>query len=223
MLILMSNGIYRVLQLGTYLSLLFLLACAPAATPPPAGMLETIVAATVQALPTNTPQPTATATLRATRVPPTDVFTVTPVVSLTPFPTFTLSPTLTETPTEVGSAAKRGVYQGSGNYACMVMNQVPINWSKFRPGTLIYATWTVKNVGAKEWTKGGLNIVFVSGTRTYEYGPKQELAFNVPPGDTRDIVVVVRAPKDGGEYLTTFGLERGGNVFCELIMGMAVR
>lgn len=203
--------------------LLLLTACAPVATPLPEGMLETMVAATVQALPTNTPLPTATITPRSTRIPPTEIFTPTPGVSITPFPTFTLTPTLTETPTEVGVAARQGVYQGSGNFACMVMNQKPTNWSKFEPGTLIYAVWTVKNVGAKEWNKGGLDVVYVDGTKTYEYGPKQELAITVKPGETRDIVVVVRAPSEGGDYLTTYGLARSGNVFCQLIMGVSVR
>ncbi|PKN93283.1 MAG: hypothetical protein CVU44_10345 [Chloroflexi bacterium HGW-Chloroflexi-6] len=219
----MSSATRNFIKTGSLIFLLIVTACAPAATPAPEGMLETIVAATVQALPTITPLPTGTETPRPTRLPPTPIFTPTPGVSVTPFPTFTLTPTLTETPTEVGVAARQGVYQGSGNYACMVMNQKPTNWSKFEPGTLIYATWTVKNVGAKEWGKGDLDVVYQSGTKTYEYGPKQELSITVKPGETRDIVIVVRAPSSGGDYLTTYGLERGDNLFCQLIMGISVR
>jgi len=220
-----TNGFSdRLLQVCVYATLLFLLACAPAAvTPPPEGYLETMVAATVQALPTNTPYPTWTATPRVTRQPPTEVFTPTLSVSLTPFPTFTLTPTLTETPTEMGVAARQGVYQGSGNFACMVMNQKPVNWSKVRPDTLIYATWAVKNVGARDWQKDGLDILYLDGQRIYEYAPKQKLAFDVPVGQTRDIVIVVRAPKQGGDFKTTFGLQRGDNMFCQLIIGISVR
>lgn len=218
-----TNGFYRLLQFCVYTSLLFLLACAPVATPPPEGYFETIVAATIQALPTNTPYPTGTDTPRATRPPATEISTPTLAVSLTPFPTFTLTPTLTETPTEVGVAARQGVYQGGGNFACMVMNQKPVNWSKIAPGTLIYATWTVKNAGARDWEKDGLDIVYVDGQRIYEYAPKQKLAFRVPAGESRDIVIVVRAPKQGGDYKTTFGLQRSDNVFCQLIIGISVR
>jgi hypothetical protein len=215
---------YRLSQVCVYASLLFLLACAPTAvTPPPEGYLETMVAATVQALPTNTPYPTGTSTPRGTRPTATDIFTPTLAVSLTPFPTFTFTPTLTETPTEMGIAARQGVYQGSGNFACMVMDQKPVNWSKFAPGTLIYATWTVKNAGARDWEKNGLDIVYVNGERIYEYAPKQKLAFDVPAGQTRDIVIVVRAPKTGGDFRTTFGLQRSDNTFCQLIIGISVR
>jgi hypothetical protein len=219
----MTTKSHRIFRVCVYVSLLFLLACAPVATPPPAGMLETMVAATVQALPTNTPYPTTTFTPQSTRLPPTEIFTPTPVISVTPFPTFTLTPTLTETPTDVGVAARQGVYQGGGNFACMVMDQKPTNWSKVRPETLIYATWTIKNVGAKDWVKDGLDIIFVNGTRIYEYAPKQKLAFAVPAGHTRDIVIVVRAPKQGGDYQTTFGLQRSDSVFCQLIIGISVR
>ncbi|MDX9992903.1 MAG: NBR1-Ig-like domain-containing protein [Anaerolineales bacterium] len=188
-------------------------------------MLETVIAATIQALPTHTPlpQPSETPLLRATRLPPTEIFTPTLSVSITPFPTFTMTPTLTETATEVGVASRQGIYQGSGNYACMVMDQRPINFTKFKPGTLVYATWTVKNVGAKEWTKGGLNIVYSSGTKINEYAPSQPLSFTVKPGETREIVIVIRAPDKGGDYQTIFALERGGNEFCEFILGVSVR
>ncbi len=219
----MICGLRKISHFAVLLMFFGLVACAPAVTPPPEGFLETMVAATVQALPTNTPLPAATATLRPTRAPPTEIFSPTPVMSVTPFPTITETPSLTPTATELGVAARQGVYQGSGNYACMVMNQKPTNWSKFGPNTLIYATWTVKNVGARDWVKDGLNIVYVSGQKIYEYAPKQPLAFNVPAGETRDIVIVIRTPPNGGDFQTIFGLERADNVFCQLIIGISVR
>lgn len=221
----MPASIRKIWQIGVLVFFLVLTACAPAITPPPEGMLETMVAATVQALPTNTPLPTpvGTVTLRPTRLPPTEIFTPTPGVSITPFPTFTSTPTITETATEVGVAARQGVYQGSGNYACMVMSQKPLNWTKFKPGTLIYATWTVKNVGAQEWKSSTVQIAFEDGAKVYEYGPKQDFPFVVKPGETRDIVVVIRAPDKGGDYHSTFGLQRNSDFFCRLIIAVSVR
>ncbi len=215
----------QITQVAIYLSLLFLLACAPAVTPPPSGLLATIVAATVQALPTNTPYPTATATLiptrvRATATPP---FTATPWITLTPFPSITFTPTLTETVTDVPIGVKVGKYQGRGNYACMIMGQKPDNWSKIRPDTLVYVTWSIKNVGGKDWQKGGLDIVFLKGSKLYEYGPSRELSFDIPVGDTRDIVIVIRTPKAGGDYQSFWGLKRGDNMFCELTFNVSVR
>lgn len=219
----MKKSGHKFLQIGSYLSLLFLLACAPVATPPPQDLLLTIVAATVQALPTNTAYPTNTATPRPTRLPPTEIFTATPLVTLTPFPSITPTSTITETPTDVPVAAKLGKYQGSGNYACMIMGQKPDNWSKIRPDTLVYVVWSVKNVGGKDWKKGGIDIVFKSGSKLYEYGPSRELSFDIPVGDTRDIVVVIRAPKVGGDYQTSWSLQRGDNKFCELVFNLSVR
>jgi hypothetical protein len=214
----------KILRAYFFVFLMFLTACAPALTPPPEGLLETVIAATVQSLPTNTPYPTGThtVTVSAPRLLPTES-TPTPFASLTPLPTFTLSPTLTETPTEVGVGSRQGVYQGSGNFACMVMNQKPVNWSRFRPETVINAAWTVKNVGALAWKSGHVSIVYENGDKIYAHSQDQELGFTVQPGETRDIIVPLRMPKKGGDYRVIFGLQRGGDVFCELIIGISVR
>jgi hypothetical protein len=179
----------------------------------------------MQAIPTNTLAPTLvpTETLRPTRVVPTLEPSPTPFASVTPFPTFTLTPTLTATPTEVGAGSRVGIYQGDGGFACMVMNQNPLNFAKFKPGSLVSITWTVKNVGAVEWTPSRVTIVFENGQKMFAYGPTQEFPFNVKPGETRDIVIVLRAPDKGGDYRSTFGLERGGDIFCRLIIGISVR
>jgi hypothetical protein len=214
----------KILQAYFFVFLVFLTACAPAFTPPPEGLLETVIAATLQSLPTNTPYPTGTHTLTvsAPRLLLTES-TPTPFASLTPLPTFTLSPTPTETPTEVGVGSRQGVYQGSGNFACMVMNQKPINWSRFRPETVVNAAWTVKNVGAMAWKSGHVSIGYVRGDKIYEHRDEQKLAFTVQPGETRDIIISLRMPKKGGDYRVVFGLERDGDIFCRLIIGVSVR
>lgn len=205
--------------------LVLLTACAPVLTPPPEGMLETMVAATVQALPTNTPFPTLTSTITppGLRDLPMQEATLTPYPSITPFPTFTLMPTLTETATEVGLASRQGVYQGHGNFACMVMDQKPTNWTRVKPDTLIYATWSVKNMGALEWKPGHVMIDHESGEKIFAYKSVQDIPYQIKPGETKDIVIVLRAPKNGGDYHTTFILERGGEPFCRLIIGISVR
>ena len=211
---------------ATFLVLLVLLtACSPALTPPPEGMLETMVAATVQALPTNSPFPTITVTITppSVRDLPLQESTLTPYPSITPFPTFTFTPTLTETPTEVGVASRQGVYQGHGNFACMVMDQKPNNWVRVKPDSLVYATWSVKNVGALEWKPGHVMIDHERGDKIFAYKSVQDIPYPVKPGETKDIVIVLRAPKKGGDYHTTFILERGGDPFCRLIIGISVR
>lgn len=216
----------KLFQIGLIGSLFLMTACVPTGvTPAPEGFLETVIAATMQAIPTNTLAPTLTPTLtaRPTRALLTEEPSPTPFPSVTPFPTFTLTPTLTATPTEVGAGSRVGVYQGDGNFACMVMNQKPLNFEKFKPGSLISVTWTLKNVGAVEWSPSRVEIVFEDGQKMYAYSQTQEFPFVVQPGETRDIVIVLRAPDKGGDYRATFGLQRGGSIFCRLIIGVSVR
>lgn len=205
----------------------FLSACAPAASiDDPQSAVQTIAAATIAARPSNTPRPAATSTRRPTQI----IFTPTPIASLTPI--FTITPLATNTPDASPSSTATdlpigggevGKYQGQGNFACMVMGQKPADWTKVRADKLLYMIWTVKNVGAKEWRQGALEIVHLEGEKMYEYGPSQELAYNIPPGDTRDIVVVLHTPKRGGDYWAKFGLQHDGNVFCNFRVGISVR
>ncbi|NCP85923.1 MAG: hypothetical protein CO094_05630 [Anaerolineae bacterium CG_4_9_14_3_um_filter_57_17] len=202
-------------------------ACAPVVTiDDPQVAMETMVAATIAALPTNTPPPSATMTRRPAQAlfTPTPLFTPVPVFSITPVPSSTTepSPTPSETDLPVGGG-EVGKYQGHGNFACMVMGQKPIDWKKVKADKLLYVVWTIKNVGAKEWRQGALEIIYVEGTKMYEFGPSQELAYTIPPGDTRDIVVVLRTPKAGGDYLAGFGLQHGSDVFCDFRIGVSVR
>lgn len=185
------------------------------------GDLQTAIAATIQAMPTASPLPKPSATKRPTATTfPTPTF----IPSLTPIPSFTTSPTATSTETDVPvGGGELGKYQGGGNYACQVMGQKPIDWAKVKPEQIIYAYWTIKNVGAKNWYKGGIDILFLDGDRMDEYGPLRELWFDIPAGDTRDIVIVLRAPKKGGDYKTVWGLRRGDDVFCEMSLGVSVR
>lgn len=189
----------------------------------PQAALQTVVAATVAALPSNTPRPN-TPTRRPLLPTATDFFTATPIFTLTPVPseTATLTPTAAETDLPIGGG-EVGLYQGKGNYACVVMGQKPGDWSKVKADKLLYVTWTIKNVGAKDWNRDGMDIVFVSGEKMYEYGPEQGFPYIVTPGDSRDIVVVLRTPKKGGDYRAEFGLRRGDEVFCRFRIGISVR
>jgi len=202
-------------------------ACAPAAPAidDPQAAMQTMVAATVAALPSKTlPAATSTSTRRPVLPTPTEFLTATPIFTLTPVPSGTASPfpSPSETDLPIGGA-EVGQYQGKGNYACMVMNQKPGDWTKVKADKLLYVVWTIKNVGAKEWRKGGLEIIFRSGDKMYEYGPDQEFPYTVAPGDSRDIVIVLRTPKKGGDYRAEFGLRRGDEVFCEFRIGVSVR
>jgi hypothetical protein len=212
------NGRYRTFQLCIYTSLLFLMACAPAVATPAPGLVETIVAATVQALPTLTPQPTATMTPAATstRVSPTPIETETPFPSLTPMPTFTDTPTETPTPTPTSDAGPEGgIRQGGSELACVVLSRTPAGEFKSTPGREVSVTWRIRNVGTSDWRADSVDYVYFSGQKM-SAGPEGfDFQRTIPAGQEVDITVRFAMPGSVGTYTTTWALVAGSNAFCK--------
>jgi hypothetical protein len=215
--------------------LIVLSACgAPPVEQSPQDLVSTIAAATIAALPSPSLAPSDTELPTDTPIPsttpaPTWTETLVPVIvpdlpSLTPSPVIeTLTPTITLTPSPLpDSGSESGKVQGIGAYQCMVIGQKPEDWSDFKPGQLIYVVWRVKNVGERDWPKGGLEIFFIEGAKIYEFGQVQKSQVGVKVGGTGDFLVVMRAPERGGSYLTKWGLRRD-KFFCKLIFGLIVR
>jgi hypothetical protein len=216
-------------------ALIALSACgAPPVQQSPQDLVATIAAATVAALPSPSPVSSHTSLPTDTPIPsatsePTGTETPVPVTlpslpSLTPSPVAeTLTPTITLTPSPLpDSGSESGKVQGIGAYQCMVVGQKPEDWSDFKSGQLIYVVWRVKNVGERDWPKGGLEIFFIEGAKIYEFGQVQKSQVGVKVGGTGDFLVVMRAPERGGAYITKWGLRRD-KFFCKLIFGLIVR
>ena len=178
--------------IGVLLSLLWSVACSPAApTSTPTldlNPIRTEVAATVlaqvtQALaltPTITPLPSPTATDLPTATPSK---TASAVPSAAPSATAILSGV---TPTV-----------GTENKAQWV-SQTIADGTIFKPGDTFTMTWRLKNTGTSTWTAGYL-LRYFSGNN---FGAPNEVATgrDVLPGEEIDISIQMKAPAIPGSY-----------------------
>ncbi len=209
---------------------LLLPACAPspgAGPQNPDAVVQTIVAATIAAIPSRTPLPTAQPTPTRLRLRATDFPTLTPVSSITPIPpTFTITPslTLTASPTDMTlGGAEVGKVQGNNNYSCQVLAQKPDDWTNFKPGYEFLVVWTIKNAGAKDWPVGSLDIIHVEGEKMFLNASHKESEIAVTSGDYADFSVWMKAPSKAGAYITRWALRRKDTIFCHFAFQIIVR
>jgi hypothetical protein len=153
-------------------------------------MIERSVAQTVAALPSQTPQPTATQL-------PTDT------------PTPTESPTATSTPTSILVASPTSTQFLGGSISETQPNlcdnakfvsdvSVP-DGTRFAPGTRFIKTWRLRNTGTCTWTSD-YSIFFLNGSKMSGTSP-QDLDFvNIKPGETIDISIELVAPSQYGNH-----------------------
>lgn len=203
-------------------SLLFV-SCAPGARPIDSeSALQTIVAATVRVLPTQTPVPTTTATATtgsrpslaqpsATIVFEAETPSSTPaeMPSLTPFPSLT-SPPATYRPVRITPGPRQGDY----NYACRVMSYNPVNYYNISPGQNFTVTWSIKNDGKLDWDVNDIDVAFRSGEKMAIAGDRFDIPATVPAGTNLGVSITMIAPNKPGEYSNTWSLARGDNLFC---------
>lgn len=207
--------------------LLFLLllvlvgACAPSEQPLSAdggaGAIETMIAATIQAMPTNTTYPSRTAK-------PTQKLSATPSPTDTPIPTLPrlATPTLPQPENILTPGFTNNLYWDYTatpvNFSCIVERTVP-EWGEIiKPGYDFRAEWKVRNVGAKHWSAYDFNLVYITGDHMHNPGNKEKpLLFNVYVKDKILLYVQLTAPKEIGLYSAYWGLKstkKGSEPFC---------
>ncbi len=104
----------------------------------------------------------------------------------------------------------------SKDYACTLVSQKPKDWTKMQRRHIFDATWTVRNTGAKNWGKSGVDFKYVSGTKMHTHGSAYDLAKDVGSGKTTTLIVDMVSPKTKGYYTAVWGLYKGAQVFCKL-------
>jgi len=180
--------------IGVLLSLLWSVACSPAApTSTPTldlNPIRTEVAATVlaqvtQALaltPTITPLPSPTAT---------------DLPTATPSKTATSAPSATATLSSVTTTVSSVTATGTENKAQWV-SQTIADGTIFKPGDTFTMIWRLKNTGTSTWTAGYL-LRYFSGDN---FGAPKEIATgrDVLPGEEIDISLQMKAPVNPGSY-----------------------
>ena len=163
-------------------------ACSPVAAPttqptPDLNMFRTEVAATVIA-----------------QIP--QILAQTP--SATPQPSATLQPTATETPAPVTETPAVTLTVGTpgdgtptGDLAKWVSQSIQ-DGEMFTPGETFTMVWRLQNVGVTTWTDG-FRLRHFSGDR---FGAPSEIPLDrdVPPSETIDITIQMKAPNNVGDY-----------------------
>jgi len=207
------------------------MACVPSlGTPfPTAGpnavntfIIQTANAASTQtaaALPTSTPTATLTATPRNTETP-SPTFTST-VIFILSSPTKPALPTLSGGGGGGGSGGSGGG-TSSDNYACQVISVSPSNGTSFDPRADFDATWRVKNIGIKGWDRNSTDFYYSSGSKIHQVAG-YDMSKDVDPGQTIDLSADMRAPKDSGNYTTTWTLRIGDKNFCNMSLTINVK
>ncbi len=201
------------------LMFLFLLsACAPS-TPQPLVPIETVFAATMDAINAQT----------AAAMPPTATFTPTPIntrrPTLTPVPSATavvLTPTFTPTITPVYTPTN--ITSGSGNvlYACELVQLSPGSGYEAKPNEKFRWVWKVRNIGTKKWWTDTMFAAYASGSEFYV---KKEFALGSPTdiGEVGVFSIKMQAPKEPGTYTTTWSLKKGIHTFCYAQLKIVVK
>ena len=171
---------------------------------------------TAKALPTLTPTAPFTPTPRNTETPePTATSTV---IFLFYTPSIVV-PTLT--------AGSGGSGTGSGgtssqSYACSIISVNPPNGSNFGNRVDFDATWKVKNIGKKNWDKGSIDYIYLSGDKFHKVAG-YDLGTAVKTGETTSLVVDMLSPKNPGTYTTNWTLRAGSKTFCTISLTIVVK
>ncbi len=231
----MSTRNAKLLYLFT--TIVLILACAPAIaiTPPSTANpneISTIIVSTANAANSQTAaaMPTATFTPSMTPTRPTE----TPLPTDTPTVIFILSsPTQIVVPTfTFVSSGGSGSGSGSGGggssgtssdkYACQILSVTPANGSTMKGQTDFDATWKVKNIGTKTWDSNSVDFVYYSGTKMNKV-PGYDMTSSVKPGDQISLGADMVAPKNSGNYTTTWTLRVGSDEFCKMSITINVK
>lgn len=212
------------------LALALIMACVPTLAAPGVpttdpGAINTFIAQTVEAasrqtqaaIPTSTSTPTATPTVVTETPSPTPTATIIFILP-TSTPVFTL--------TAVSSGGNGDDDDddeiSSENYSCQVVRVSPANGTVMDPREDFDAVWTVRNNGQRNWDRTSIDHVYDRGDRIHKVSG-YDLRENVRVGNSIDLGVDMRAPKDPGTYTTTWILRVGNREFCPMSLTIVVR
>jgi hypothetical protein len=168
-----------------------------AASPTQMGpdQINTIAAATVQALTTQMAPPPATATSLATEVPTATATLAVPTLNLTAIPTLSLATsTLIPLPTTAGSTECNKV-------TFLTDETVPDN-TVFKPGVKFVKTWKIQNAGTCTWTTLYSAFMFSNDPASPAISGEADTSMkaSITPGGNVVISVNLTAPKEEGTY-----------------------
>jgi hypothetical protein len=175
-----------------------------AASPTQMGpdQINTIAAATVQALTTQMAPPPATATPLATEIPTATATLAVPTLNLTGIPTLSLATsTLIPLPTTAGSTECNKVYFISDE-------TIPDN-TVLKPEVKFVKSWKIKNDGTCTWTTLFSAVMFSNdpASPAITGDGSSGMTASVAPGGVAVISVNLISPKEEGTYRQYWKME----------------
>jgi len=173
---------------------------------------------TAAALPTSTPTITITPTRNTETPSPTFTSTVIFILSS---PTQPVIPTLTSSGGGGGSGGSGGG-SSSADYSCQVISVSPSNGTSFNARDNFDVTWRVRNNGTKGWDRNSTDFYYLSGSKIHKVAG-YDLSQDVDRGQTINLSADMEAPKDSGNYTTTWTLRVGDRNFCSMSLTINVR
>jgi hypothetical protein len=168
-----------------------------AASPTQMGpdQINTIAAATVQALTTQMAPPPATSTPLATEVPTATATLAVPTLNLTGIPTLSLATsTLIPLPTTAGST--------ECNKITFLSDETVKDGTVFKPEAKFVKTWKIQNAGTCTWTTLYAAVMFSNDPASPAISGEADtnMKASITPGGTAVISVNLVAPKEEGNY-----------------------
>jgi hypothetical protein len=203
------------------LTVIVICACAPLL--PAANIAPTLSPAELEIAIAQTAAFAATQT--AVNSSPTPTETLTPLPTKTPTETPTETPTfifLLPSPTSIKPTSGSTTREGSGEYACEITSQKPANKTIYGAKDKFDAIWHVKNIGTAVWDANNADYRYSAGDKFHDIAV-YDLPKTVAPGDEIDIVVDMTAPKDPGNYTTTWRINTGKTEFCKMTLTIIVK
>ena len=173
---------------------------------------------TAAAIPTSTPTVTITPTRNTETPSPTFTSTVIFILSS---PTPLVLPTLTFSSGGGGSGGSGGG-TSSADYSCQVVSVSPSNGTTFNGRDNFDATWRVRNNGQKGWDRNSTDFYYLSGSKIHTVAG-YDLSQDVDSGQTINLSADMEAPRDSGNYTTTWTLRVGDRNFCSMSLTINVR
>ncbi|MBT3320662.1 MAG: hypothetical protein HN392_00060 [Anaerolineae bacterium] len=201
---------YRSLYL--YIILVFAISSCTPAPAPTLIPIETVFAATHNALMAQTaaakPRETAIPSMTSTRAPTPTPFPSATIVHLiatdTPMPTATI---IADTPTNISSGS------GTVLYACEIVQLTPADEHIIKPNEAFKWVWYITNVGTTKWSPDTVYARYVRGSQFFvDLETPLDDTFSV--GETNSVSIKMRAPTEPGTYWAVFSLKKGIHDFC---------
>jgi hypothetical protein len=202
-----SQKVFSLIASGVVLAAILMGCSSPTPTlAPTVDIQETLSAVKTQSAATvianltqNAPDPTNTAM-------PVDTNTPQP----TQKPTNTLMPWWTKTAT-----------QASGG--CIITESSPKANEIFAPNASFDGKWVIKNKGDGKWMANEVDIRYASGTKFQSNVDVVDLNNDVDEEESYTIIVDMQAPSAAGTYVTTWVVNRGGQVICSMPLTIIVQ